>query len=286
VREEQASLGQAEKTILDLAVHPECWMTQAIILARLGVIINPMICTSASDVVFFAAFLAELTGGQAVFLDNRQLQPSTVVSGVPGRTQVIGGSGNGDLLEKYVREYTALEIADVRALQDPEIDPADRAKVEEANAEALMALPEKYEMRVPGKEVSEAIAKLFADENIKGDLVFNFPGKGTAAPAEERVPSAPEDDVFVRLPGFDESAFQAASRLLPEYNRALAEAVKKRMGVASAELMKDYNLECLGGASVADAFKEKRSCAKRVQQLNFEASKVMMKSSGMSKCSS
>jgi hypothetical protein len=249
-------------------------MTQAIILARLGVIINPMICTSSSDVVFFAAFLAELTGGQAVFLDNRQFQPAG------------SGSGNGDLLEKYVREYTALEIADVRALQDPDIDPAERAKVEEANAEALMALPEKYEMRVPGKEVSEAIAKLFADENIKGDLVFNFPGKGTAAPAEERVPSAPEDEVFVRLPGFDESAFQAASRLLPEYNRALAEAVKKRMGVASAELMKDYNLECLGGASVADTFKEKRSCAKRVQQLNFEASKVMMKSSGMSKCSS
>jgi len=250
------------------------------------VIINPMICTSASEVVFFAAFLAELTGGQAVFLDNRQLQPSGVVSGASGRDRVIGSSGNGDLLEKYVREYTALEIADVRALQDPEIDLAERARVEEANAEALMALPEKYEMRVPGKEVSEAIAKLFADENIKGDLVFNFPAKGAATPAEERVPGAPEDDVFVRLPGFDESAYQAASRLLPEYNRALAEAVKRRMGVAAAEHMKDYNLECLGGASVTDTFKEKRSCAKKVQQLNYEVSRVMNQSSGKSKYSS
>jgi len=77
-----------------------------------------------------------------------------------------------------------------------------------------------------------------------------------------------------------------------KYNRALAEAVKQGMGVAAAELMKDYNLECLGGASVTDTFKEKRSCAKRVQQLNFGQSQQLMqvrqlnKSLGMSKCSS
>jgi hypothetical protein len=269
VREEQASLGQAERAILNLAVHPECWMTQAIILARLGVIINPMICTSASDVVFFAAFLAELTGGQAVFLDNCQLQPPT--AGLPwqGRAQMTSNSQGGDLLERYVHEYTTLEIADVRALQDPKLSPADRARVEEANAEALMGLPEKYRMRVPGKEVSEAMAKLFKDENIKGSLVFNFPGKETAAPVEERVPGAPQDEVFLRLPGFDESAFQAASRLLPKYNRALAEAVKQGMSVAAAEHMRGYKLESLCGMSTTAAFKSNRSVARTMQQSNY-----------------
>jgi len=248
-------------------------MTQAIILARLGVIINPMICTSASDVVFFAAFLAELTGGQAVFLDNCQLVPPN--AGLFGRStnhhaQMTGNSQGGDLLEKYVREYTALEIADVRALQNSTLSPADRARVEESNAEALMGLPEKYRMRVPGKEVSEAMAKLFKDEDIKGSLVFDFPGKGTTAPVEERVPGAPPGgDAFLRLPGFDESAFQAASRLLPKYNRALAEAVKQGMGVAAAEHMKGYKLESLGGVSQAAAFLSNRSVARSMQQCQY-----------------
>jgi len=270
VREQQDSLGQAEKTILNLAVHPECWMTQAIILARLGVIINPMICTEASDVVFFAAFLAELTGGQAVFLDNCQLGPTT--AGLPrqGRAQMTDNSQGGDLLEKYVQEYTALEIMDVRALR---LSDAERARVEEANAEALMGLPEKHRMRVPGKEVSESIAKLFREEDVKGSLVFSFPDKGTAAPVEEPVPGAPEGSAsFRRLPGFDGSAFQAASKLLPSYNRALAEAVKQGMGAASAEHMRGYRLEAMGGLSTADAFKSSRSGARAVQQFNYGSS--------------
>jgi hypothetical protein len=268
VREEQTQFGRAEKRILDLAVHPECWMTQAIILARLGVIINPMICTSASDVVFFAAFLAELTGGQAVFLDSCQLGPPA--TGSPWQGCAHSGDAQGDdLLEKYVREYTALEIADVRALQNPGLSPTDRARAEEANAVALMGLPEKYRMQVPGKEVSEAMAKLFAEENIKRDLVFSFPGKGTAAPIEERAPGAPEDEAFLRLPGFDESAFQAASRLLPKYNRALAEAVRQRMGVADAEHMKGYKLESLCGMSQAAVFTSSRCVARTMQQYNY-----------------
>merc|ERR1719356_865695 len=117
-------------------------------------------------------------------------------------------------------------------------------------------------MRVPGKEVSEAIAKLFADENIKADLVFSFP-------AEERVPGAPEDEAFLRLPGFDESAYQAASRLLPKYSRALAEAVRQRMGVADAEHMKGYKLESLCGMSQAAAFTSSRCVARTMQQYNY-----------------
>jgi len=247
-------------------------MTQAIILARLGVIINPMICTSASDVVFFAAFLAELTGGQAVFLDNSQLVPPTMGSPVRSPNhyaQMTGNSQGGDLLERYVREYTALEIADVRALQNPALGPADRARAEESNAEALMGLPEKYRMRVPGKEVSEAIAKLFKDEDIKGSLVFDFPGKGAAAPVEEPVSGG----AFLRLPGFDESAFQAASRILPKYNRALAEAVKQGMGVAAAEHMRGYKLDSLGGMSQAAAFLSSRSVARSMQQCQYASIK-------------
>ena len=57
-----------------------------------------------------------------------------------------------------------------------------------------MRLLEKHRLRVPGKEVSEAMAK----------------------PA--RAPLG--GGAFLHLPGFDENAFQAASRILPIYSSA------------------------------------------------------------------
>jgi len=128
--------------------HPEDWLTQVVLLARAGVIVNPMICTESPDVVFFASFLAELTGGQAVFIAD--------ASG--------WSTADQNNLENYVREYTKLEIAEKAQL-------ADEAAVQRIAA-AITNLPNQYRMRVPGPEVVNTMYETMDITQIKRELVL------------------------------------------------------------------------------------------------------------------
>lgn len=78
--------------------HPEDWLTQCIKFARKGIVINPIICkTNDNALTYFATFVAVLTGGTPVFLPNN----------------------NFENFERYVRENTSLDLAELNT-QQPE----------------------------------------------------------------------------------------------------------------------------------------------------------------------
>ena len=78
------------------AQHPEDWLTQCIKFARKGIVINPIICiTTDNALTYFATFVAVLTGGTPVFLPNN----------------------NFENFERYVRENTSLDFAELNTQQ-------------------------------------------------------------------------------------------------------------------------------------------------------------------------
>lgn len=80
------------------AQNPEDWLTQCIKFARKGIVINPIICTTTDNALtYFATFVAVLTGGTPVFLPNN----------------------NFENFERYVRENTSLDLAELNT-QQPE----------------------------------------------------------------------------------------------------------------------------------------------------------------------
>jgi hypothetical protein len=199
------------------SLHPEDWLTQVIVLARRGVIINPMICTEKPEVVFLAAFMAEMTGGQAVFLTNRNWED--------------------DNLEKYVREYTIIELEEHKSKQSKE----EAQKF----AQRLLELPKQYNMRVPDGNVVNALAEHFPealkDEVVLGDYKL-------------------------------EGSWNAANRLAATYNRCLQSVVKtaaRNNGIvcSRAEEMEEF-VSSVGMAQSAQMMC-KRSKAKCVQQMNY-----------------
>jgi hypothetical protein len=202
---------------LESAVHPEDWLTQVIILARRGVIINPMICTEKPEVVFLAAFMAEMTGGQAVFLTNRNWED--------------------DNLEKYVREYTVIELEEHKSKQSDE-----EAK---KFAQRLLELPKQYNMRIPDGNVVNAIVEHFP-ETLKDEVVLG--------------------DYKV------ESSWNAANRLAATYNRCLHSVVKtaaRNNGIVCSRAADMDGFVNSVGISYASQMQCKRSKARSVQHMNY-----------------
>lgn len=111
--------------------HSEDWLTQCIILAKTGIVINPIICTTDDiGLIHLATFIALLTGGTPVFLPSSQ---------------------NFENFGRYIQENTRLDFAE---LNNP--DEAEFNRIQ-AQRDALRV---SCELSFPSTNIIQAAGKL------------------------------------------------------------------------------------------------------------------------------